>query len=68
MMPWATGSHRVRRIGKSRFGIVNPDGDYVGNAKGNRSEYSTFAAAISALKEFQSGIRKEPHPLLEDDK
>jgi hypothetical protein len=57
--------YRVRRLSPTKFRIVNPNGDWVENDQGNASNYGTYRAAIRALRRYEKGRRKEPHPLLD---
>lgn len=59
--------YRVRRLAPKKFRIVNPQGNWVENDKGNPSNYASHRAAISALREYERGKKKEPHPLIDFD-
>lgn len=58
--------YRVRRLSPTKFRIVNPQGNWVENEKGNPSNYATHKAAVKALRLYERGQEKEPHPLLDD--
>ena len=57
--------YRVRRLSPTKFRIVNPSGDWVESDKGNPSNYATHKAAVSALRMYERGKKKEPHPYID---
>lgn len=59
--------YRVRRLSPTKFRIVNPQGNWVENEKGNPSNYASHRAAIKALRKYERGQQKEPHPLIDHE-
>lgn len=59
--------YRVRRLAPRKFRIMNPAGNWVENDKGNPSNYATHTAAVKALRLYERGKKKEPHPFIDHE-